>query len=195
MFRAVCASLFFLCTASSAFAVDQKQLDQIVSVIESFCLSGKSYSITASINGNITLTKLMPGAAGSARTVVVDLKGGVGYTNEQIRLAFDLATRDCMSSYIKQIIDLIVAPPPPKQGKFITPKIDDIYVDSCNFKNTECGQEAANTFCRWSGYSKSVSWGTSLAGGDSTYRQGEQVQYFGAGDGTIRKYLVNVVCE
>jgi hypothetical protein len=181
--------------AQTSYAADQKQIDQITGVIESFCLSGSSFSISGNVSGDITLKKLTPAVGVGAQTTVLKAKGGVGYINEQIRIAFDAATRDCMKPYIQQLIDLITAPPPPKQGRFITPEIDKVAVDSCNFKQRECGKPAADTFCRYEGYSRSVSFETADAGGDDTYRQGANIRFYGAGDGVPRRYLINVVCQ
>jgi hypothetical protein len=90
--------------------------------------------------------------------------------------------------------------PVPKRTTFTEPTYDfggpTTYADACNFKNAECGQSAADAFCRYENYSRAVSFSTALAGfSRNTYRQGERSIYYGGGDGTVRHYLIDVICQ
>lgn len=91
-----------------ANAADQQQIDQVVSVIERFCLSGSAYRFQADAAGNLKLTSLRPGGKGSISANITKDRGAVGYIKEEIRKDVDADTRKCMEPYIDQIIQLIL---------------------------------------------------------------------------------------
>jgi hypothetical protein len=50
---------------------------------------------------------MLPGAQGKADANVKNMRGAVGYINEEIRRVVDDDTRKCMQPYIPRIIDII----------------------------------------------------------------------------------------
>ncbi len=101
------AIMALMTISSTATAADQGQLDQITDVIERFCLSGKQYQFTADLSGNISIKSLLPGARSKADVNIKNMRGAVGYINEEIRKVVDADTRNCMQPYIPQIIDIV----------------------------------------------------------------------------------------
>src|SRR5579872_7037167 len=95
----------------TASAADQTAVNQLIIVIERSCLAGHEVQISADVMGNFILKKKED--HGPQTFNIRTSNGGVGYLNEQLRLKFDEATRDCMKPYIDKLIAVILEQPLP----------------------------------------------------------------------------------
>ena len=92
---------------SGAVAVENK-VDKAVAVVKELCLSGTQFDLKTDVKGNLTLTKLTPGAEGSASVNVRSSSGAAAIFDDKVRAVADENIRSCIKPYIPKIIDAIL---------------------------------------------------------------------------------------
>jgi hypothetical protein len=71
----IVVTALFVTAVGPALAVDQTTIDQVVNVAKIGCLLGNEFSFDAKANGEITFTKLMPGAEAGVHTNIKEDPG------------------------------------------------------------------------------------------------------------------------
>jgi hypothetical protein len=103
------AMLCVLSTGSQAWAVDQATLDRLVDYAKQGCLVGTQFDFSANVNGDVSFRNpLKPGADGQAAVNVRNATGAVAIFDQQLRLAADQQTRDCMKPFVDKIFSAIL---------------------------------------------------------------------------------------
>ncbi len=92
----------------NSLGADQKQIDQMIMVIERLCLSGSQYGLTADLSGNIDFKNLTAGSSGNVNVNIKRESGAVGYLREEIRSKVENHVRACMAPYIERLIAIIL---------------------------------------------------------------------------------------
>jgi LCCL domain len=101
-----------------ARAVDQTTIDQVVNVAKIGCLLGNEFTFDAKANGDITFTKLRPGAEAGLHTNIKDDPGAPGIIDQQLKVVASQQIRDCMKPYVQKLAELILGQ---ASGNQITP--------------------------------------------------------------------------
>ena len=101
-----------------AQAVDQTTIDQVVNVAKIGCLLGNEFTFDAKANGDITFTKLRPGAEAGVHTNIKDDPGAPGIIDQQLKVIASQQIRDCMKPYVQKLAELILGQ---ASGNQITP--------------------------------------------------------------------------
>jgi hypothetical protein len=94
--------------SNMAQAADQAVIDQVVSVAKIGCLLGNEYTFDAKANGDITFTKLRPGAEAGVHTNIKDDPGAPGIIDQQLKLVASQQIRECMKPYVEKLAELIL---------------------------------------------------------------------------------------
>ena len=103
--------LILLCACSSVFAQETKA-DRAIKAVKELCLTGTQFDLKADAQGNLTLTKLLPGGGGAVSVNVRQSTGAAAIFDEKIRQIADEDIRRCIQPYIKPIIDTILSEKP-----------------------------------------------------------------------------------
>jgi LCCL domain len=104
----IVVTALFVTAVGPALAVDQTTIDQVVNVAKIGCLLGNEFSFDAKANGEITFTKLMPGAEAGVHTNIKEDPGAPGIIDQQLKLVASQQIRDCMKPYIQKLAELIL---------------------------------------------------------------------------------------
>jgi LCCL domain len=108
LFALIAGGALFVLAGNSALAADQATIDQVVNVAKIGCLLGNEYTFDAKANGDITFTKLRPGAEAGLHTNIKDDPGSPGIIDQQLRLIASQQIRDCMKPYVQKLAELIL---------------------------------------------------------------------------------------
>lgn len=104
----IVATALFVVAGRPALAVDQTTIDQVVNVAKIGCLLGNEFTFDAKANGDITFTKLMPGAEAGVHTNIKEDPGAPGIIDQQLKLIASQQIRDCMKPYVQKLAELIL---------------------------------------------------------------------------------------
>lgn len=99
--------IIFMIVGFSAQA-DESKVDKAVRVVKELCLTGKQFDFKADAKGNLTFSKLVPGAEGSVSVNVRNSIGAAAIIDDKIRQIADEDIRNCIKPYIQRIIDAIL---------------------------------------------------------------------------------------
>jgi hypothetical protein len=99
----IVVTALFVAAGRPALAVDQTTIDQVVNVAKIGCLLGNEYTFDAKANGEITFTKLRPGAEAGLHTNIKEDPGAPGIIDQQLKLIASQQIRDCMKPYVQKL--------------------------------------------------------------------------------------------
>jgi LCCL domain len=108
LFLYVVGTALFMLTGRPALAVDQSTIDQVVNVAKIGCLLGNEFTFDAKANGDITFTKLKPGAEVGVHTNIKEDPGAPGIIDQQLKIVATQQIRDCMKPYVQKLAELIL---------------------------------------------------------------------------------------
>ncbi len=104
----IVVTVLFVAAGRPALAVDQTTIDQVVNVAKIGCLLGNEFTFDAKANGDITFTKLRPGAEAGLHTNIKEDPGAPGIIDQQLKLIASQQIRDCMKPYVQKLAELIL---------------------------------------------------------------------------------------
>jgi LCCL domain len=104
----IVVTALFVAAGRPALAVDQTTIDQVVNVAKIGCLLGNEYTFDAKANGEITFTKLRPGAEAGLHTNIKEDPGAPEIIDQQLKLIASQQIRDCMKPYVQKLAELIL---------------------------------------------------------------------------------------
>jgi len=104
----IVVTALFVAAGRPALAVDQTTIDQVVNVAKIGCLLGNEFTFDAKANGDITFTKLRPGAEAGLHTNIKEDPGAPGIIDQQLKLIASQQIRDCMKPYVQKLAELIL---------------------------------------------------------------------------------------
>jgi hypothetical protein len=107
-FLHILVAALFVAAGHPALAVDQMTIDQVVNVAKIGCLLGNEFTFDAKANGDITFTKLRPGAEAGIHTNIKEDPGAPGIIDQQLKLIASQQIRDCMKPYVQKLAELIL---------------------------------------------------------------------------------------
>jgi hypothetical protein len=82
--------------------------DKAIEAVKQLCLTGTQYNLKTDAQGNLTLLKLAPGAAGSVSVNVRSSPGAAAIFDDKLRKEADEDIRACIKPYIQKIVDAIL---------------------------------------------------------------------------------------
>lgn len=101
-----------------AYSSNDDKIQTAVDVVESLCLSGTEYGISADLDGNITIKNFKPEGSGSVTLNAREAKGATAFQSD-LRIIADQKIRECTQTQIGRILDAVLETT--KQADIITP--------------------------------------------------------------------------
>lgn len=89
---------FLLVASAQAQDAKQQRITQAIDAAERICLVGNRFKFSADVSGNVTITKLIPGAAGKVDIDRTQATGSQFFEREDVRRLVDDDIRTCMKS-------------------------------------------------------------------------------------------------
>ena len=88
--------LTFTPSLTLAQAPSSADVNHAIDAAERICLVGNRYKFQVDASGNLTISKLLPGAAANVTVDRAEAKGSQFFENEEVRRLVDQDIRDCM---------------------------------------------------------------------------------------------------
>ena len=86
----------------------QDRINKAVNVVHQLCLSGTDYTLSANVDGNITIKKFSPNGQGTLTLNAREIKGATAFQKgNELKIIADQDIRDCTQKHISRIIDAI----------------------------------------------------------------------------------------
>ena len=104
-------ALFIVLTMCPLAHADEARTNRAIKAVKDLCLTGTQFDFKADANGNLTFTKLTPGATGSVSVNVRQSEGAAAIIDDKIRQIADENIRTCIKPFIQRIVDSILDEP------------------------------------------------------------------------------------
>lgn len=88
---------------------EQTAAEQAIAAVKELCLAGSQYDLKADAKGNLSFSKLLPGAFGNVSVNARSSPGAAAIFDDKVRRLADSDIRDCIKPHIPKIIDAILS--------------------------------------------------------------------------------------